>query len=79
MVVSDNMGEGSAFDTQPTPVLSKTTVPGKQKALIVRRKNPQFALYGIFYDGGGETPDSLKGTFTSVERAQALIDAFIRA
>jgi len=70
-------GEMAAQDEADVKLIK--AVPGKEKKMVVRRASRQFALYGVFYEGGGEVPAALKGTYTSVDRAERAINAYLKA
>ena len=46
----------------------------RKRKLRIVQTNPQYRLYSIKYEGGGEVPDDLKGTYTSVQQAQKAIE-----
>lgn len=48
----------------------------KTKELKIRRKQP-YVLYEIYYEGGGEVPQELQGSYTKEYVAQQRIDAYV--
>ncbi len=58
------------------PAEEKVDLRTVEKSLVVQRQPS--GLYAIFYQpAGGETPDILKGWYTSIPRAQQAINNYL--
>lgn len=57
------------------PATPQQVAPGKQRGYVIHRY-PQ-GLYYVGYEGGGEVPDALKGSWTTKTRAEQAIAKYI--
>lgn len=50
---------------------AKKDKPKEERKLVIERTNT--GLYYLRYDGGGQLPEALKGSFTSIDKLKALV------
>lgn len=62
-------------DTAKPPEKAPTSTKPKKKLVI---KSAPYSMFKIGYEGGGETPDDLKGLYTSQVNAQKQLDSYLK-